>query len=86
MDISLLLKAPDSNESASPIYNHYTRSTSVPLSEQPAELPSYTRASSGAGGKRSMTVYPAESPAKKQSKWSTEEDALTMDLRGGGMK
>ncbi|CZS99979.1 related to DRPLA protein [Rhynchosporium graminicola] len=33
-----------------------------------------------------MPPHPAESPAKKQSKWSPEEDALIIDLRGGGMK
>jgi len=33
-----------------------------------------------------MGPHPAESPAKKQSKWSPEEDALIIDLRGGGMK
>jgi hypothetical protein len=26
------------------------------------------------------------SPAKKQSQWSAKEDALIVDLRGGGMK
>lgn len=31
--------------------------------------------------------YPsADVPAKKQSKWSSEEDALIIELRGGGMK
>jgi hypothetical protein len=88
MDISLLLKAPDSNESSSPspTHRHHTSSTSVPSIGQPAEIPSYALASSGAGGKRSMPAHPAESPAKKQSKWSAEEDALIIDLRGGGMK
>ncbi|RDW83111.1 hypothetical protein BP5796_04602 [Coleophoma crateriformis] len=33
-----------------------------------------------------MPPHPAESPAKKQSKWSPEEDALIIDLRGSGMK
>lgn len=33
-----------------------------------------------------MPPHPAESPAKKQSKWSAEEDALIIDLRGGSMK
>ncbi|KAM3078110.1 hypothetical protein ACMFMG_002590 [Clarireedia jacksonii] len=33
-----------------------------------------------------MPAHPAESPAKKQSKWSAEEDALIIDLRGSGMK
>ncbi|TKA64317.1 hypothetical protein B0A49_09459 [Cryomyces minteri] len=30
--------------------------------------------------------HPAESPAKKQSKWSAEEDASITKLRGGNMK
>ncbi|KAF4621930.1 hypothetical protein G7Y89_g14416 [Cudoniella acicularis] len=29
--------------------------------------------------------HPTETPAKKQSKWSAEEDALIIDLRGSGM-
>ncbi|KAK4115553.1 hypothetical protein N656DRAFT_691130, partial [Canariomyces notabilis] len=37
-------------------------------------------------GKRSMPPHTAESPAKKQSKWSPEEDALIIELRGSGMK
>jgi hypothetical protein len=88
VDISLLLKAPDSNEStsSSPTHRHHTRSTSVPSTGQQQELPSYALANSGAGGKRSMPSHPGESPAKKQSKWSAEEDALIIELRGGGMK
>ena len=38
------------------------------------------------GGKRSMPPHTSESPAKKQSKWSPEEDALIIELRGSGMK
>jgi hypothetical protein len=30
--------------------------------------------------------HPSASPAKKQSKWTPEEDALIIDLRGSGMK
>ncbi len=37
-------------------------------------------------GKRNMPPHTAESPAKKQSKWSAEEDALIIELRGSGMK
>ncbi|KAI1842727.1 hypothetical protein JX266_011048 [Neoarthrinium moseri] len=37
-------------------------------------------------GKRSMPPHASESPAKKQSKWSPEEDALIIELRGSGMK
>lgn len=34
----------------------------------------------------SQTPLPDESPAKKQSKWTLEEDNLTIELRGQGMK
>lgn len=33
-----------------------------------------------------MPARLSETPAKKQSKWSAEEDALIIDLRGSGMK
>jgi Myb-like DNA-binding domain len=33
-----------------------------------------------------MPPHSLESPAKKQSKWSPEEDALIIELRGSGMK
>lgn len=33
-----------------------------------------------------MPPHTAESPAKKQSKWSPEEDAQIIALRGSGMK
>ncbi|KAI1340116.1 myb-like DNA-binding domain-containing protein [Xylariaceae sp. FL0016] len=33
-----------------------------------------------------MAPQASESPAKKQSKWSPEEDAVIIDLRGSGMK
>ncbi|KAL2019460.1 hypothetical protein VTK56DRAFT_9665 [Thermocarpiscus australiensis] len=33
-----------------------------------------------------MPPHTVESPAKKQSKWSPEEDALIIELRGSGMK
>jgi hypothetical protein len=36
--------------------------------------------------KRLQPAHTAESPAKKQSKWSPEEDALIIELRGSGMK
>ncbi|RAL61543.1 hypothetical protein DID88_009582 [Monilinia fructigena] len=88
VDISLLLKNSDSNESptSSPPDRNQTRSTSVQSSIAQPELPAYVTAISGNGGKRSMGAHPSESPAKKQSKWSPEEDALIIDLRGSGMK
>jgi hypothetical protein len=33
-----------------------------------------------------MPAHVSESPAKKQSKWSQEEDSLIIELRGSGMK
>jgi hypothetical protein len=45
-----------------------------------------SRPGSGSSGKRSMPPHTSESPAKKQSKWSPEEDALIIELRGSGMK
>ena len=33
-----------------------------------------------------MPPHSSDSPAKKQSKWSPEEDALIIELRGSGMK
>jgi hypothetical protein len=33
-----------------------------------------------------MPAHPAESPAKKQSKWSAENNALIIDLKKGGIK
>ncbi|KAF7874700.1 uncharacterized protein EAF02_008677 [Botrytis sinoallii] len=88
VDISLLLKDPDSNESqtTSPPDRNQTRSTSVQSSITQPEIPNYAAAVSAAGGKRSMGAHPSESPAKKQSKWSADEDALIIDLRGSGMK
>ncbi|KAM0591621.1 hypothetical protein ACHAP1_001709 [Verticillium nonalfalfae] len=40
----------------------------------------------GGGSKRGASTHPTESPAKKQSKWSPDEDALIIELRGSGMK
>ncbi|KAI0874844.1 hypothetical protein GGS24DRAFT_326744 [Hypoxylon argillaceum] len=40
----------------------------------------------GTASKRGVPPHMAEIPAKKQSKWSADEDALIIDLRGSGMK
>ncbi|KAG9235008.1 hypothetical protein BJ875DRAFT_440735 [Amylocarpus encephaloides] len=72
-----------------PQRRHHTRSTSVPsFNPQEGAGSAYAigQPSPGAAGKRTMPPHPSESPAKKQSKWSAEEDALIIDLRGGGMK
>jgi hypothetical protein len=90
VDISLLLKASDSKESSpapAPQRQQTSQAGSVPPpTTTVASVPPYAPAQSGTGGKRSMPAHPAETPAKKQSKWSPEEDALIIDLRGSGMK
>lgn len=47
-----------------------------------------TGSSGGGGGKRGhpSAHHSSPPPAKKQQKWSPEEDALIIELRGGGMK
>ncbi|GAP83840.2 putative MYB DNA-binding domain-containing protein [Rosellinia necatrix] len=40
----------------------------------------------GTVSKRGVPPHLSEAPAKKQSKWSSDEDALIIDLRGSGMK
>ncbi|CAG8953851.1 hypothetical protein HYFRA_00006744, partial [Hymenoscyphus fraxineus] len=70
-----------------PLQRPHTRSTSVPsLGFPEGSVYAITQPSPGGSGKRAMPPHPAESPAKKQSKWSAEEDALIIDLRGKGMK
>ncbi|SPO03429.1 related to DRPLA protein [Cephalotrichum gorgonifer] len=54
------------------------------LRSRPRTMPPLTTTSMAS--KRSLGPHSAESPAKKQSKWSAEEDALIIELRGSGMK
>ncbi|KAI9883769.1 MAG: hypothetical protein M1823_004448 [Watsoniomyces obsoletus] len=58
------------------------RSSSVP----PTTSTSSSAAAAAATAKRSQPPHPSETPAKKQSKWSAEEDALIIELRGRSMK
>lgn len=100
VDIASLLKGSATNESsAAP--SHRPRpgpATSIPPSTTlppiigPPSLyadvagPSLAVAN-GARARRTMAHSQAsDSPAKKQSKWSAEEDALIIELRGSGMK
>ncbi|KAF7502532.1 hypothetical protein GJ744_005619 [Endocarpon pusillum] len=89
VDISLLLKPKDEEEARSTI--------SAPASSRSASVPTPVAASttaestplSAAGGvptKRQQGIHPSESPAKKQSKWSPEEDERIIRLRGDAMK
>lgn len=65
-----------------PLYGSHSGSTTVHSG------PSGTNGSPPRVIKRqaSQTPLPEESPAKKQSKWTPEEDNLTIELRGQGMK
>lgn len=99
VDISLLLKPQDEEEAGpgypTPVYP--PRSMPGPLvgpvppimTSGPAPVampPSLTKTGPGVPAKRLQPAHTAESPAKKQSKWSPEEDALIIELRGSGMK
>ncbi|PSN58611.1 hypothetical protein BS50DRAFT_648149 [Corynespora cassiicola Philippines] len=65
-----------------------------PLYSDPPVPKSIPQAPTGTNGspphvikrQASQTTLPDESPAKKQSKWTTEEDNLTIELRGQRMK
>ena len=66
------------------VYPSYQPSSTSDL-RLPQPIP-ITRAS-GQGAKRLAPPHPAESPAKKkQSKWTADEDASIIELRGNGMK
>ncbi|KAI9764191.1 MAG: hypothetical protein M1835_007632 [Candelina submexicana] len=78
----------DAGESPTP---GASRSSSVPASTTTSQATSSGTSTTGlstssTANKRSQPAHPSESPAKKSSKWSSEEDALIIDLRGGGMK
>lgn len=92
VDIASLLKTAGSNESSvSP--PRQLRPASIPpsISSHPSErqpahgVPSVPPALMPSS-RRSMTPHITDQPVKKQSKWSPEEDALIIELRGGGMK
>lgn len=100
VDISLLLK-PQDEEEAPAVTKTPGVSSRAPLAPAPATMPAVTAATSRPAvsmpattasipssipAKRLQPAHPAESPAKKQSKWSAEEDALIIELRGSGMK
>ncbi|KJZ75061.1 hypothetical protein HIM_05547 [Hirsutella minnesotensis 3608] len=92
VDIASLLKTSDSNES--PIRNQQPRHLIAPQSttSPPAHghLPAHGAQVAVSGSmsnpRRSMPPQVSEQPVKKQSKWSPEEDALIIELRGSGMK
>lgn len=99
VDISLLLKPQDEEEAASGNLASVYPPRSIPgpppgtappmMTTGPAPVavpPHLTKTGPGVPAKRLQPAHTAESPAKKQSKWSPEEDALIIELRGSGMK
>lgn len=96
VDISLLLKPEDEEETPPVTTSAFPPPRSGPTVSAPvtaavtpapvAALPAATKPPVSIPAKRLQAPHAAESPAKKQSKWSPEEDALIIELRGSGMK
>lgn len=98
VDISLLLKPQDEDEvnPGIPTSLYPPRSLSGPPPGTMAPIltgptpsaipPPLIKTGPSGSAKRLQPAHSAESPAKKQSKWSPEEDALIIELRGSGMK
>ncbi|TQB68627.1 hypothetical protein MPDQ_003140 [Monascus purpureus] len=67
-----------------------TTAAAPPAVAAPAPLtslpPLSAKVSPSVPAKRIQPAHSSESPAKKQSKWSPEEDAFIIELRGRGMK
>ncbi|KAL7923070.1 hypothetical protein ACQKWADRAFT_326351 [Trichoderma austrokoningii] len=96
VDIASLLRLPASNE-PSVSHTRQLRPASVPLTPPtttPHDLPPSrvgplpVAPTLVPSNRRSMSMTPhgADQPVKKQSKWSSEEDAVIIELRGRGMK
>ncbi|KAJ5888853.1 hypothetical protein N7495_008894 [Penicillium taxi] len=96
VDISLLLKPQDEEEQTPghpmPLYPRTLPGPPMgvpPMISGPSPMvgiPPLSKAGPSGAAKRLQPAHTAESPAKKQSKWSPEEDALIIELRGSGMK
>ncbi|KAK4067939.1 Myb [Trichoderma simmonsii] len=96
VDITSLLRFSSnaSNESPVPSPRRQLRPASVPSTPTttPHDLlpprvgPSAVAPALIPSNRRSMTPHVPDQPVKKQSKWSPEEDAIIIELRGRGMK
>jgi Myb-like DNA-binding domain len=88
VDISLLLKKDDEETRTLSSPTTIPRRDSVPSGATTATGSTPVSTGSTVPLKRQLSsqAHPSESPAKKQSKWSPEEDAKIIQLRGDGMK
>lgn len=91
VDISLLLKPKDEEENHSGPASAAVSSNSASAPRSVVSTPGlapHPPPTSSVPAKRlsSGQTHPSESPAKKQSKWSPDEDAKIIELRGNGMK
>ncbi|PFH55290.1 hypothetical protein XA68_10174 [Ophiocordyceps unilateralis] len=99
VDIDSLLKPDGSNESPGSSNNPQQPPRPVPVPRPtaspvavhgppPPSSSSLVRAAPPAvvSARRSMPPQLSDQPVKKQSKWSPDEDALIIELRGSGMK
>ena len=88
VDISLLLKPEDEQEARSTTSAPASSAASYPTIAVPSSTAESAPMSAAASvaTKRSQGTHPSESPAKKQSKWSPEEDEKIIRLRGDAMK
>lgn len=99
VDISSLIHHPDEEQKeTTTVISGSSRSSVTPEKEgtertspQPPMIPEKSMTTSAPmssnPGKRPAEEPPAGQPSsKRQSKWSPEEDALIIELRGGGMK
>jgi hypothetical protein len=99
LDIGSLLKRDDSNESTPissipqhPQTDHWQQQqqaqlpNSQPTSKQSSATPPPSRAEPMKRGDMSGQGKRQNQPAKKQSKWSPQENAVVIELRGAGMK
>ncbi|PWY65339.1 hypothetical protein BO70DRAFT_187888 [Aspergillus heteromorphus CBS 117.55] len=96
VDISLLLKPQDEEEATTvttssnfppSVIQQTPVAPSMPVATPLPSVPPLTsKIPATVPAKRLQPAHTAESPAKKQSKWSPEEDALIIELRGSGMK
>lgn len=70
-----------------PITGYARPYASAPSDPRPPLPPIGLSRSSSSSNKRLAPPHPAESPAKKkQTKWTADEDAAIIELRGNGMK